>query len=53
MTTGNAGVTIDAVSGWTDVIAHALVDLIGYGKIEITFSTGSSATDMNCLVSKI
>ena len=53
VTTGSTGVTLDAVSPTGNVAAHALVDTKGHRKIEITFTTGGSATDMNCLVAKL
>ena len=53
ITTGNAGVTLDVVSPTGNVIAHALVDTKGHRLVELTFSTGSSATDMNALVAKL
>lgn len=50
-TTANAGVSVDVVSPANDTIAHATVDLSGFEKCEICFSTGGSATSCNALVS--
>ncbi len=35
-----------------DMIAHIVVDMKGFTKIELTFSTGSSATSCNALIAK-
>lgn len=48
LTTGNDDVSIDVVSPTGDVIAHAVVDLKGFSKVEFTFDLGSG-TDCNCL----
>lgn len=48
-TSGNAGVDVDIVSPADDTIAHLVVDLKGSAILEITFSTGSSATSCNAL----
>jgi len=48
-TTANAGVDVDVVSPANDTIARAYCDLQGSQKLEFTFSTGSSATDLNAL----
>jgi len=40
----------NVVSPANDTIAHALVDFKGFTKIEVSFSTGSSATNCNCLL---
>lgn len=50
LTTGNDDVSCDIVSPTGDVAAHAVVDLKGFTKIEITFTTGASATNCNALV---
>ncbi len=51
LTHGNANVSIDVVSpAASGVIAHALLDLKGATKIELSFQTGSSATDCNALI---
>lgn len=48
---GNAGVSVDAVSPATaGLFASATVDLKGFKKVELSFFTGSSATDCNALV---
>lgn len=50
VTYGNANVSVEAVSPATAGLnASALVDIKGFQKIEVTFSTGSSATDCNSL----
>ncbi len=51
LTTGNDDVSCDIVSPTGDVAAHAVVDLKGFTKIEMTFTTGGSATNCNALVS--
>ncbi len=48
--TGNAGVSVDVVSPTGDVVAHAMVDLKGFQKLEICFDM-VTATNGNCLVS--
>lgn len=50
LTTGNDDVSCDIVSPTGDVAAHAVVDMKGFTKIEITFTTGGSATNCNALV---
>jgi len=49
-TTANAGVSIDVVSPANDTPAHVTIDLVGWQKAEITFQTGSSATNANGLI---
>lgn len=50
-TTGNANVSIDINSPADGVsIAHCVVDLKGFQKLELSFSTGSSADSCNALV---
>lgn len=49
LTTGNDDVSVDIVSPTGDVAGHALLDMKGARKIELTFSTGSSATACNAL----
>ena len=49
LTTGNDDVSVDIVSGWTDVIAHVQMDLKGFQKLEFAFTTGGSATSCNAL----
>ena len=48
LTTGNDDISIDIVSPTGDVIAHAVIDLKGFSKIEFTFDLGAG-TDCNCL----
>ena len=50
LTTGNDDVSIDIVSPTGDVAAHAMLDLKGFQKIEVTFTTGASATNCNALI---
>jgi hypothetical protein len=51
LTYGNNNVSIDIVSpGVAGLLASALLDIKGFQKIELSFSTGSSATDANALV---
>jgi hypothetical protein len=50
LVTGNDDISIDIVSPTGDVIAHALADIKGFSKLEITFdSTAAGTTAMNCL----
>ena len=51
-TSGNPGVSLDIVSPANSVIAHVVADMKGFQKLELSFSTGSSATDCNALVAK-
>ncbi len=53
LTTGNANVSTDVNSPADDTIAHAVVDLKGFQNVELSFSTGSSATACNALISLI
>ena len=50
LTKGNDDVSVDIVSPADDTIAHAVVDLKGFQKVEISFTTGGSATDCNALI---
>lgn len=52
ITTGptTAGFGVNVVSPTGDVAAYALVDIKGFQKIELTFKTTSSPTDLNALV---
>lgn len=50
LTYGNDDISVDIVSPANDLPAHALVDVKGCQKLELTFETGSSATDCNCLI---
>lgn len=50
LTTGDAGVSCDLVSPNDNTIAHAVVDMKGFQRIEITTSTGSSATNGNAIL---
>ncbi len=50
ITYGNANVSVEAVSpAVAGLNAHAMVSAKGFQKFELTFSTGSSATDCNAL----
>lgn len=52
LTTGSTAGSVSSeniVSPANDTIAHAMIDLKGFRKFEITFSTGSSATNCNAL----
>lgn len=51
LTTGNANVSCDVNSPADNTIAHAVIDLKGSQKVELSFTTGSSATDCNALIS--
>jgi hypothetical protein len=48
-TTANDDVDISITSPANNTIAHAVVDMKGFQKVEIIFQTGSSATDCNAL----
>lgn len=51
LTTGNDDVSVDIVSPTGDVIAHAMMDLKGFQKVELTFKLGGTPpTSMNALV---
>ena len=50
LTTGNDDVSCDIVSPTGDVAAHAVADLKGFTKLEVTFTTGGSATNCNALI---
>lgn len=50
LTYGNDDISVDIVSPAADIIAHALVDMKGSQKLELSFTTGSSATSCNALV---
>jgi hypothetical protein len=49
---GNADVSVEAVAG-SGYIAHAIVDLKGSQKVELSFFTGGSATAANALVAML
>lgn len=51
LTTGNSGVSAEILSNAGDVIAHAVVDLKGFQKVELSFTTGGSATSCNAILS--
>lgn len=54
LVTGNDDISIDIVSPTGDVVAHALTDLKGSTKFELTFdSTAAGTTAMNCLVALV
>lgn len=53
-TSGNANVSCELVSPADGVsVAHLVVDTKGFDKTELSFSTGSSATDCNALVASL
>jgi hypothetical protein len=49
-TTANQGVGIDLVTNAANLGAYFIVDLRGAQKVELTFTTGGSATNCNALV---
>ncbi len=49
LTYGNDDISVDLVSPAADIIAHALIDLKGFSKLEFSFTTGGSATSCNAL----
>ena len=49
-TTANAGVNVDVNSPANDTIGHILLDMSGFRKLELSFTTGGSATDANALI---
>lgn len=49
ITTGNADY-VDVLSPTGDVAGHAIVMLLGYSLLEITFTTGASAASCNALI---
>jgi hypothetical protein len=49
LVTGNDDVSVDFVSPTADEIAHAVVDLKGFAKVEVSFDL-TGATDANALV---
>ena len=54
LVTGNDDISIDIVSPTGNVAAHAVADLKGSQKVELTFdSTAAGTTAMNCLYSLI
>ena len=54
LVTGNDDISIDIVSPTGNVIAHAVVDLKGFQKVEFTFdATTGDPTSMNCLFALI
>lgn len=52
-TSGNANVSCEIVSPADNTIAHIMLDLKGAQKVELTFTTGASATSCNALIAKI
>lgn len=52
MTYPAASSSIDIASNGADCIAHVVLDAKGNEKIELSFTTGSSATSCNALISK-
>lgn len=54
LVSGNDDISVDIVSPTGNVLAHAVVDLKGFQKVEFTFdSTAAGTTGMNCLVAAI
>lgn len=52
--TGNSGISVEVVSPASgDYIAHAVVDVKGFRKVGVYFSTGGSATSCNALWAKL
>lgn len=49
-TTANDDVSIDITSPANDTIAHLVADVKGFTKIELSFTTGASATSCNALL---
>lgn len=49
-TTANDDVSVDIVSPANDTIGHLVVDVKGFQKLELSFTTGGSATSCNALV---
>lgn len=49
-TSGNDDIDISITSPADNTIAHAVIDLKGFQKVELTFTTGGSATSCNALV---
>lgn len=50
LTYGNNNVSVEIISPAADIIAHAVLDLKGFKKVELSFTTGGSATSCNALV---
>jgi hypothetical protein len=48
-TTGNDDVSLDLVSPANNLTGHVVLDLKGFQKLEVTFTTGGSATSCNAL----
>lgn len=48
-TTANPGVNVSVISPANDTIAHMFLDMEGSMQIELSFTTGGSATDCNAL----
>ncbi len=49
-TSGNDDISMEIVSPADNTIAHVVVDLKGAQKLEVTFTTGGSATSCNALI---
>lgn len=53
-TSGNPNVSMEIVSPADDAtMGHVILDVKGFKKLELTFSTGSSATDANALLTML
>lgn len=54
LTYGNNNISVDIVSpAQTGVLAHAVLSIKGFQKIECSFTTGGSATSCNALISQL
>lgn len=53
ITYGNSNVDTSVVSPTGDLIAHAIVDVKGFNKLEFTFDLGGTTTDANCLYARL
>ena len=49
LTTGNANVSAEVISPGGDLVAHALIDVKGFARVELTFAVAAGATGMNAL----
>lgn len=50
LTYGNDNITISRMSPANDLAGHVTIDLEGAQKVELTFTTGGSATNCNALI---
>jgi len=49
---GNSGISVEVVAPGAGFPAHAFLDVKGFSYVGLYFSTGSSATNCNCLAKK-